>query len=110
VTKLQSLNLYVLRHGECEHNVARWVGSHNDSPLIHRACVTMELALEAAGLARTRYRADHRLMEIHAGDHIGINWDDIPAECHEAKLAMNGTIGGMAGRVKRMSIRASVAF
>ena len=105
--------LYVLRHGECEHNVAGWIGSHNDSPLtalgrqqaranarllreiagdvsaldffaspLHRACVTMELIRDALGLPAGGYRADHRLMEMHTGDHIGLRFGDIPEDHH----------------------------
>ena len=105
------LDLYVVRHGECRHNVEDWIGSHNDSPLtergrgqaqsngrllrelapslsaldffassLHRACATMELLREAAGLPVSDYRADHRLMEQHVGDHIGIARDAIDAE------------------------------
>ena len=37
------------------------------SPL-HRACVTMELALEAAGLGSHSYSTDPRLMEMSFGD------------------------------------------
>ncbi|HEY1709093.1 MAG TPA: histidine phosphatase family protein [Rhizomicrobium sp.] len=51
------------------------------SPL-HRTCVTMELLREAAGLPATGYRADHRLMEFHAGDHIWMKWEDVPEEHH----------------------------
>jgi probable phosphoglycerate mutase len=109
----RDLTLYVVRHGECEHNVERRIGSHDDSPLtargreqarekgrllremvsdlgaldfhassLHRACVTMELLREEAGLSPSRYRADHRLMEIHAGDHIWLAWPEIPKEDH----------------------------
>jgi probable phosphoglycerate mutase len=35
----------------------------------HRACCTMELLREAAGLPATGYRADRRLMEGDLGDH-----------------------------------------
>jgi len=49
---------------------------------LHRACVTMELLRDAAGLPATGYRADHRLMEFHAGDHIGLTWPEIPEEHH----------------------------
>jgi probable phosphoglycerate mutase len=109
----RDLTLYVVRHGEVEDNLARRMGSHNDSPLtdkgreqarakglllremagdlgtldffsssLHRACVTMELLREAAGLSPTAYRADYRLMEIHVGDHIGLVWSEIPEEDH----------------------------
>ena len=33
---LQALTLYVIRHGECEHNVAGRAASQNDSPLTAR--------------------------------------------------------------------------
>jgi broad specificity phosphatase PhoE len=115
VTNFRDLTLYIVRHGECEDNLARRIGSHNDSALtekgrgqardngrllremigdlstldffsssLHRACVTMELLRETAGLSPTGYRADHRLMEIHTGDHIGLTWTDIPEEDHVA--------------------------
>jgi probable phosphoglycerate mutase len=35
----------------------------------HRACCTMELLRETAGLSVTGYRADRRLMESNLGDH-----------------------------------------
>lgn len=113
MTDFRDLTLYVVRHGECEDNLARRMGSHNDSALtekgreqgrtkgqllremvgdldtldffsssLHRACVTMELLRETAGLSPTGYRADHRLMEIHVGDHIGMIWTDIPEDDH----------------------------
>src|SRR5690242_19502742 len=96
----RSLTLYVVRHGECEHNAAGWAAGHDDSPLtengraqarangrmlrevaprldeldffassLHRACNTMELLRDEAGLASTGYRADWRLMEVNLGDH-----------------------------------------
>ena len=104
----RALTLYVIRHGQTEHNVARrWTGrddSHltekgrNDarangrllailagdlehldfvaSPL-HRACVTMELVREAAGLAPLAYRTDRRLMENDCGDWTGLSLEEI---------------------------------
>ena len=105
--------LYVLRHGECEHNVEGRLASQSDSPLtakgreqarangkllkeiagdlsgldfhassLHRACSTMELLREAAGLPPTGYRADHRLMEMHCGDQIWLTWKEIADEDH----------------------------
>ncbi|HEY2070623.1 MAG TPA: histidine phosphatase family protein [Rhizomicrobium sp.] len=102
--------LYLLRHGECEHNVAGRAASWDDSPLtergraqarangkllkelagdlsqfdffaspIHRTCNTMELVREGAGLPPTGYRADHRLMEIHFGDHTWMTKAEIAA-------------------------------
>jgi probable phosphoglycerate mutase len=107
----RDFTLYVLRHGECEHNVAGRLASQSDSPLtergreqartngrllkeiagdlsqfdftassLHRTCATMELLREAACLPPTGYRADHRLMEMHCGDQIWMNWSDIPAD------------------------------
>ena len=98
--RYRTLTLFVLRHGECEHNVAGWAAGHDDTPLtergrsqavangkllaseaetlddlrfyaspLHRACTTMELIREAAGLPTTGYRADRRLMEGDLGDH-----------------------------------------
>ena len=115
MSAFRNFTLYVIRHGECEHNIEDWVASHDDSPLttlgrmqahekghllkelgvpldaltfysspLHRACVTMELMREAAGLAHTGYRADHRLMEMHTGDHIRRKWSEIPAHHHMA--------------------------
>jgi probable phosphoglycerate mutase len=91
--------LFVIRHGECEHNAARVAAGHGDTPLtvrgraqamragkalvelgaplaaldfvaspLHRACVTMELIREAAGVHPTRYRTDRRLMEGDLGE------------------------------------------
>jgi probable phosphoglycerate mutase len=113
MTRLRDLTLYVLRHGECEHNVEGRLASQDDSPLtamgreqarangrllkeiagdlarfdfyassLHRTCMTMELAREAAGLPATSYRADHRLMEMNCGDQIWLRWRDIPEEDH----------------------------
>lgn len=96
---MSALTLYVIRHGECEHNVEGRIAAQNDSPLtargreqarangrllkqvtgdlaqfdffassLHRACTTMELVREAAGLEPAGYRADRRLMEIDMGD------------------------------------------
>jgi probable phosphoglycerate mutase len=110
----RELTLYVLRHGECEHNVEGRLASTDDSPLtakgrgqarangkllkelvgdfgqfdffassLHRTCMTMELAREAAGLPPTGYRADHRLMEMDCGDQIWLRWSDITPEEHE---------------------------
>ena len=32
----RNFTLYVIRHGECEHNVEGWAASHDDSPLTQR--------------------------------------------------------------------------
>lgn len=100
MSDFRDFTLYVIRHGECEHNVEGWAASHDDSPLtprgreqactngrllrevagdlstldfyassLHRACTTMELMREAAGLPALGYRADRRLMEGNLGDH-----------------------------------------
>ncbi|HEY1709095.1 MAG TPA: histidine phosphatase family protein [Rhizomicrobium sp.] len=107
MTDLQHLTLYVVRHGQTEDNVARrWTG-RNDSHLtdlgrakarasgallarianpsaldfiaspLHRACVTMELLQEGAGVPPCRYRTDRRLMENDCGDFHGLLEDDI---------------------------------
>ena len=106
----RDLTIYLIRHGECEHNVLGRAASWDDSPLtaagreqarengrllkqaagdlssfdffaspIHRTCDTMELVREAAGLPPTGYRADHRLMEIHFGDHTWMTRAEIAA-------------------------------
>ena len=36
MSDFRSLTLYVIRHGECEHNVEGWAASHDDSPLTMR--------------------------------------------------------------------------
>ena len=53
------------------------------SPL-HRACVTMEILRDAAGLPHIGYHADHRLMEMHTGDHIRRKRNEIPEHHHMA--------------------------
>jgi len=113
MSALRARTLYVIRHGECEHNAEARIASQDDSPLtetgraqaranghllhelagdpgaldffassLHRTCTTMELVREAAGLPPTGYRADHRLMEMHCGDHVWLRWDDIPEGDH----------------------------
>jgi broad specificity phosphatase PhoE len=51
---LRALTLYVLRHGECEHNVERRIAAQNDSPLTPRG--------------REQARANGRLLKELAGD------------------------------------------
>lgn len=107
MSNFRSLTLYVIRHGECEHNVAGRAASHNDTPLtargrgqarqagtllrdlvpletidfyassLHRACVTMEIIRETAGLPAQGYRADRRLMEGNLGDHTALTAQEI---------------------------------
>ncbi len=115
---LRALTLYVIRHGECEHNVAGRAASQNDSPLtargreqarangrlltelaaplerfqffaspLHRACMTMELVREAAGLPPTGYLADRRLMEIDFGDHTWMTRAEIDSDAQAHFLA-----------------------
>lgn len=146
----RALTLYVVRHGECEHNAEGRVASHDDSPLtargreqarangrllktvagdlsafdfyassLHRACTSMELLREGAGLAPTGYRADHRLMEMHCGDHTWLRWKEIPAEDHaryrsdpwhvvrpggESQAAVFERIGAFLGGLERDSV------
>jgi probable phosphoglycerate mutase len=116
--EFRALTLYVIRHGECEHNVAGRAASQNDSPLtrrgreqahanglllkelgqpldafqffaspLHRACVTMEIAREAAGLPPTGYFADRRLMEIDFGDHTWMTHGEIDPDAQARFLA-----------------------
>jgi len=59
------------------------------SPL-HRACVTMELLLDGAGLHAHRYRTDRRLMENDCGDFSSLPEEEIRTihrEHHERLLA-----------------------
>ncbi|MBV8976032.1 MAG: histidine phosphatase family protein [Alphaproteobacteria bacterium] len=49
------------------------------SSSLHRACVTMELMREAAGLDPFRYLADRRLMEIDCGENTWASWPQIEA-------------------------------
>lgn len=102
------LTLYLIRHGQCLHNVKAVIAAQNDSALtplgreqarangkrlpqiagnlsaldffaspLHRACVTMELLREAAGLEPSAYFADRRLMEIDFGDHTWKTWKEL---------------------------------
>ena len=36
MTDFRSFTLYVIRHGECVHNVEGWAASHDDSPLTEK--------------------------------------------------------------------------
>jgi broad specificity phosphatase PhoE len=93
----QDFTLYAVRHGETEDNVSQTITAQADSPLtalgrsqakakgpilreladltslafiaspLHRACTTMEIMREAAGLALP-YATDHRLQEMDFGD------------------------------------------
>ncbi|HEY4264666.1 MAG TPA: histidine phosphatase family protein [Micropepsaceae bacterium] len=110
----RDLTLYVIRHGECEHNALGVVAGQNDSPLtekgrgharangvllkslagdlsqfdffassLHRTCATMEIVRENAGLPRTGYVADRRLMEIDCGDNTWRRWSDITTDAQK---------------------------
>ena len=48
------ITLYVIRHGECVHNVEGWIGAQDDSPLTERG--------------REQARANGRLLKRIAGD------------------------------------------
>jgi probable phosphoglycerate mutase len=50
----RSLTLYVIRHGECEHNAAGWAAGQDDSPLTERG--------------RAQARANGRMLREVAGD------------------------------------------
>src|ERR1700679_2342669 len=52
--KLSTLTLYVLRHGECEHNVEGRIAAQDDSPLTQRG--------------RDQARANGRLLKELIGD------------------------------------------
>ncbi|HEV2651340.1 MAG TPA: histidine phosphatase family protein [Rhizomicrobium sp.] len=90
--------LFAVRHGETEDNVSQTITAQADSPLtalgrsqakakgpilreladlstltfiaspLHRACMTMEMMREAAGLPALPYATDHRLQEMDFGD------------------------------------------
>ncbi len=54
MSDFRSLTLYVVRHGECEHNAAGWACGHDDTPLTARG--------------REHARANGRLLAEIAGD------------------------------------------
>jgi broad specificity phosphatase PhoE len=98
VTTWRHLTLFAVRHGQTEDNVSQTITAQADSPLtalgrsqakakgpvlreladlsslvfisspLHRACTTMELMREAAGLPALPYATDHRLQEMDFGD------------------------------------------
>ncbi len=94
----RDFTLFAVRHGETEDNVSQTITAQADSPLtalgrnqakakgpilreladlstltfiaspLHRACMTMEMMREAAGLPALPYATDHRLQEMDFGD------------------------------------------
>ena len=148
MTDFRSLTLYVVRHGECEHNAAGWAAGQDDSSLtengraqarangrmlrevaprldeldffassLHRACNTMELLRDEAGLASTGYRADWRLMEVNLGDHSRLSVAEVSkretgAEDNwhyvwpngESLLMIHARIGRFLDQLKRDSV------
>jgi len=52
--QFRDLTLYVVRHGECEHNAAGWAAGHDDSPLTAKG--------------RAQARANGHLLADIAGD------------------------------------------
>jgi len=109
--------LYVIRHGECEHNLEGRIAGQNDSPLtlrgrdqaranglllrsiasdpsalgfiassLHRACTTMELVREAAGLTPLGYSCDRRLMEVDCGENTWLTWPEIEKRAEQDPL------------------------
>src|ERR1700712_2154094 len=54
MTDFRAFTLYVVRHGQCEHNAAGWAAGHDDSPLTARG--------------REQARANGRLLTEVAGD------------------------------------------
>jgi hypothetical protein len=71
---------------------------------LHRACATMELLREAAGLPPTGYRADHRLMEMHCGDQIWLTLEGNPGRGPRALSRRSlASTRGPAARARRWS-------
>jgi probable phosphoglycerate mutase len=54
MTGFRDLTLYIVRHGECEHNAAGWAAGHDDSPLTAKG--------------RDQARANGRMLRDVAGD------------------------------------------
>lgn len=54
MSDFRDLTLYIIRHGECEHNAAGWAAGHDDSPLTARG--------------REHARANGRVLAEVAGD------------------------------------------
>lgn len=137
--------LYVIRHGECAHNVEHRIAAQNDSGLtargreqarangrllkeladdlsgldffassLHRACATMELVRDAAGLQADGYVADRRLMEIDMGDdtwkrasevdHFGAaHWDYVRPN-GESMAMVHARVGAFLGELARDAV------
>ncbi|HEY0302077.1 MAG TPA: histidine phosphatase family protein [Rhizomicrobium sp.] len=62
MTAFRDLTLYVIRHGECEHNAAGWVAGLDDSPLTARG---REQA-RANGRALAEIAGDLSALDFHA--------------------------------------------
>src|SRR6185312_7840971 len=83
------------------------------SPL-HRACATMELLREAAGLDALAYRADRRLMEIDMGDdtwkfpkeicHFGAEYWDHVRPGGESMAMVRARIGRFLAGLERDAV------
>ena len=54
MTAFRNFTIYLIRHGECEHNAAGWAAGHDDSPLTERG--------------REHARSNGRLLAEIAGD------------------------------------------
>jgi len=63
---LHALTLYVVRHGECEHNVEHLVAGQNDSPLTERGCRQARAnGKRLAELARAPAALDYFCSPLH---------------------------------------------
>lgn len=78
MTNFRDLTLYVIRHGECEHNVAGRAAAQNDSPLT------------ASGRAQARNNG-HLLEEV-AGDLSRFDFfaSSLHRTCHTMELVREG--------------------
>jgi probable phosphoglycerate mutase len=60
MTDFRSFTLYVIRHGECEHNAAGWAAGQDDSPLTARG--------------KEQARANGRVLRDVAGDVAALDY------------------------------------
>lgn len=78
MTDWKSLTLYVIRHGECEHNVAGRAASWDDSPL--------------TATGRAQARGNGALLKDIAGDLSGFDFFASPIHrtCNTMELVREG--------------------
>jgi broad specificity phosphatase PhoE len=76
----RSLTLYVIRHGQCEHNAAGWAAGHDDSPL--------------TALGREQARSNGRVLREVAGDPAALDYfaSSLHRACDTMQL-LRGEIG-----------------